>query len=146
MDDPLGKKGIQKAYGADFFQRFAALSRQRLEEMLPHVPDIGDSIFAFNYLYGPCYFAWYQALRDLNIDETTALNLIWPINGGLVKSIPGPLLRWFGKQMYRANSAEEPSMPKNAVRPASFTHSIGASSMLISMPIPSSSTSMNVGC
>lgn len=94
------KKGIQATYGADFFQRFAVLSRQRLEEMLPRVPDIGDSIFAFNYLYGPCYFAWYQALRELNIDETTAMNLIWQINEDLVKGIPGPLLRWFGKQMY----------------------------------------------
>ncbi|GAP13841.1 L-2-amino-thiazoline-4-carboxylic acid hydrolase [Longilinea arvoryzae] len=94
------KSGIQTIYGADFYRRFAVLSRQHLESMLPRVQDIGDSIFAFNYLYGPCYFAWYQTLRDLGVEKSSALNLIWQINEDFVKSIPTPLLRWFGKQMY----------------------------------------------
>jgi hypothetical protein len=94
------KKGIYADYGADFYNRFAALSRQKLEGMLPRVPDIGDSIFAFNYMYGPCYFAWYSALRELGIEQTVALNLIWQINEDFVKAFPRPLLHWFGKTMY----------------------------------------------
>lgn len=94
------KNGIQAAYGADFYRQFTARAGQHLESYLPSVPEIGESIFAFNYLFGPCYFAWYQALRDLEIEKAEALNLIWQINEDFVKGIPEPLLRWFGKQMY----------------------------------------------
>lgn len=94
------KKNLQAVYGADFYKQFAALSKQHLKKMLPKVPDIGRSIFSFNYLYGPCYFAWYRALRDLQIEKQDALNLIWQINEDFVKAVPSLLLRWFGKTMY----------------------------------------------
>lgn len=94
------KKGIQTVYGIEFFKGFAELSRQHLERMLPEVPDIGKSIFSFNYLYGPCYFAWYQALLDLEIQKQDVLNLIWQINEDFIKSFPSALRRWFGKTMY----------------------------------------------
>lgn len=68
--------------------------------MLPDVPDIGVSIFSFNYLFGPCYFSWYSALLELGLDKETAKGLIWQINEDFVKWIPGPLLRWFGKNSY----------------------------------------------
>jgi hypothetical protein len=68
--------------------------------MLPEVPDIGDSIFAFNYLYGPCYFAWYDTLKALGLDKDTALVWIWRINENFVKSFSKPLLHWFAKNMY----------------------------------------------
>lgn len=68
--------------------------------MLPDVPDIGVSIFSFNYLFGPSYFSWYSALLELGLDKETAKGLIWQINEDFVKWIPGPLLRWFGKNSY----------------------------------------------
>jgi len=104
------KAGIQSRHGADFYRRFVDLSRKQLERMLPQVPDIGDSVFGFNYLYGPCYFAWYRALRELGLEKQDALNTIWQINEDFVKFFPRPLVHWFGKQMYlgtfRTKSAE----------------------------------------
>ncbi|HEX2981395.1 MAG TPA: L-2-amino-thiazoline-4-carboxylic acid hydrolase [Anaerolineaceae bacterium] len=96
----LARANLQAAYGADFYRQFVARSRQHLKEMLPRVPDIGDSIFGFNYMFGPCYFAWYQSFRDLGIETDTAKNLIWQINEDLVKAVPTPLLRWFCKNVY----------------------------------------------
>lgn len=94
------KKRLRASYGKDFYNRFASLSRRYLGSMLPQVPDIGDSIFGFNYLYGPCYFAWYKALRDLGVEQQEALQWIWKINEDLVKNIPASLMHWFGKNMY----------------------------------------------
>lgn len=68
--------------------------------MLPWVPDIGDSIFALNYLYGPCYFAWYQALRDMGFEKQDAMNKIWQINEDFVKTFPKPLRHWIGNHLY----------------------------------------------
>lgn len=94
------KKGLKQLYGADFYKHFVVLSKQQLDNMLPSVPDIGNSIFSFNYLFGPCYFAWYHALRELEISRKDALNLIWQINEDFVKKVPPNLLRWFGKKIY----------------------------------------------
>jgi L-2-amino-thiazoline-4-carboxylic acid hydrolase len=94
------RKGIQAVYGDDFYKRFTKLSRQHLERMLPDVRDIGKSIFSFNYMFGPCYFAWYRALRDLGIEKQDALNLIWQINEDFVKTFSPALAPWFGKTMY----------------------------------------------
>lgn len=91
---------IVSQYGQKFYHQFRARSKRKLSEILAATPDIGDSIFALNYLYGPCYFSWYSALRSLDIEKEAALRWIWNINESLVKFFPKPLLHWFAKNMY----------------------------------------------
>lgn len=52
-------------YSLDFWSRFKAGSDARLAEILPKVPDIGVSLFSFNYLFAPYYIAWYKTLLEL---------------------------------------------------------------------------------
>ncbi|MRS02739.1 hypothetical protein EG832_05880 [bacterium] len=87
-------------FGSNFYRLFRIKSRNKLSEILKETPDIGDSIFALNYLYGPCYFAWYYALRSLEVEKETASQWIWTINESLVRFFPKPLLHWFAKNMY----------------------------------------------
>jgi len=94
------RKGLTHEYGTGFYRDFAGKSKQKLNALLEEVPDIGESIFSFNYLFGPCYFSWYSTLLSLNLDKSSALQLIWQINEDFVRAIPNPLLRWFGKNMY----------------------------------------------
>lgn len=94
------RKSLISAYGKEFYRSFARQSRQSLEEMLIDLPEIGDSVFAFNYLYGPCYFAWYGTLRKLGIEKEEALNWIWCMNENFIKQFPKPLLRWFARNQY----------------------------------------------
>lgn len=94
------KKPFTAAYGVEFYRQFARLSRKELEKILPQLPEIGDSIFAFNYGYGPCYFAWYEALRQLQIEKDVALDWIWKINENFVRQFPKPVLHWFARNMY----------------------------------------------
>lgn len=107
------KKNLIKEFGVEFYRKFNRLSKEYLKDMLPHVPYIGKSIFSLNYNYGPCYFAWYKAFLNLNIEKEKALNLIWQINEDFVKAFPKRLIHWFAKNMYlgvfrkRASQAEE---------------------------------------
>lgn len=94
------RPALVKEFGRGFYRRFVALSRKKLKEVLSETPDIGDSIFGLNYLYGPCYFSWYAALRSLGVEKDPALRWIWKINEDFVKSFPKPLLHWFAKTMY----------------------------------------------
>ncbi len=108
-----GRANLRKVLGNEKYQQFQVISKQSLENMLPNVPDIGDSIFSLNYNYGPCYFSWYQALRDLGLDQEAAGKMIWQINEDFVKFVPKPLLHWFAKNMYlgvfrrKAKTAEQ---------------------------------------
>ncbi|MEN6410199.1 MAG: L-2-amino-thiazoline-4-carboxylic acid hydrolase [Anaerolineaceae bacterium] len=91
---------IIHTYGRPFYRQWVGASKKRLREILPETPDIGSSIFSFNYLYGPCYFAWYGGFLTLGIEKERAREWIWRINEDFVKIIPRPLLRWFCKTMY----------------------------------------------
>lgn len=94
------RKDIISANGRRFYRQFRDLSKKRLSEILMETPDIGNSIFSLNYLYGPCYFSWYSALRSLEVEKEAALQWIWRINEDFIKIFPKPLLHWFAKNMY----------------------------------------------
>lgn len=55
---------IQK-YSKDFWIKFKVNSDKIFAEILPQVPEIGDSIFSFNYAFGPSYIAWYKSFFEL---------------------------------------------------------------------------------
>jgi hypothetical protein len=96
----MSRANFIRQYGKNFYRRFVETSKKNLKEILSETPDIGDSIFEFNYLYGPCYFSWYAALRSAGLDQETALQKIWQINEDLVKNVPEPIMHWFARNMY----------------------------------------------
>ena len=49
------KKYLINKYSLDWYQKFHKESRKYLYEVLPKVPDIGKSIFSFNYKFAPSY-------------------------------------------------------------------------------------------
>ena len=51
------KRYIQKTYGKSFWKQFQALSDPVFHQVSKELPDIGDSIFSFNYAYAPSYVA-----------------------------------------------------------------------------------------
>lgn len=87
------KKIIVGEYGKDFFKKFRSMSRAHLKKIVPLVPNIGDSIFLFNYEFCPSYISWYKAYLELGLDSDTANSLIWKMNEALVKTIPKLLMK-----------------------------------------------------
>lgn len=58
------KRYIQETYGKSFWKQFQALSGPVFHQVSKELPDIGDSIFSFNYAYAPSYMAWKECCQE----------------------------------------------------------------------------------
>lgn len=88
---------IQKQYGKSFWKSFREHSDAVFRQVAAELPDIGDSIFSFNYAYAPSYVAWYRSMRQLGLDAGQADDLMWKMNGKMLLSVPKPFLHMAGK-------------------------------------------------
>ena len=88
---------IQKQYGKSFWKSFREHSDAVFRQVAAELPDIGDSIFSFNYAYAPSYVAWYRSMRQLGLDAGQADDLMWKMNEKLLLSVPKPFLHMAGK-------------------------------------------------
>ncbi|NTV90672.1 MAG: hypothetical protein HGA22_10015, partial [Clostridiales bacterium] len=85
-------KALTKKYGEEFWNNFSKLSREKLTAILPLIPDIGKSIFSFNYQFAPAYMAWYKTFLELGLKQKEAWEDIWLMNEKMVTAIPKFLL------------------------------------------------------
>lgn len=88
---------IQKQYGKSFWKSFREHSGAVFRQVAAELPDIGDSIFSFNYAYAPSYVAWYRSMRQLGLDAGQADDLMWKMNEKMLLSVPKPFLHMAGK-------------------------------------------------
>ncbi len=88
---------IQKQYGKSFWKSFREHSDAVFRQVAAELPDIGDSIFSFNYAYAPSYVAWYRSMRQLGLDAGQADDLMWKMNEKMLLSVPHPFLHMAGK-------------------------------------------------
>lgn len=87
---------ITDKYGVAFWKKFRALSKEHLNVILPNVPDIGDSVFSFNYKFGPPYIAWYKSFLELGLKKDESIQNIWKMNEKMVTTVPKPFLHASG--------------------------------------------------
>ena len=88
---------IQKQYGKSFWKSFREHSDAVFRQVAAELPDIGDSIFSFNYAYAPSYVAWDRSMRQLGLDAGQADDLMWKMNEKMLLSVPKPFLHMAGK-------------------------------------------------
>lgn len=88
---------IQKQYGKSFWKSFREHSDAVFRQVAAELPDIGDSIFSFNYAHAPSYVAWYRSMRQLGLDAGQADDLMWKMNEKMLLSVPKPFLHMAGK-------------------------------------------------
>ena len=88
---------IQKQYGKSFWKSFREHSDAVFRQVAAELPDIGGSIFSFNYAYAPSYVAWYRSMRQLGLDAGQADDLMWKMNEKMLLSVPKPFLHMAGK-------------------------------------------------
>lgn len=98
------RRYFTRQYGRDFWRQFKAGSHARLDEILPRVPDIGDSVFALNYGFAPYYIAWNQTLIALGNTPQEADRNLWGINERMARLLPGFLMRALGRVYLRSFS------------------------------------------
>ena len=86
------RKMIRKKYGSEFWRNFANESDKMFREVLKRTPDIGESVFSFNYVYAPSYVAWYKTMQNLGLDAKQADELMWRMNEKMLLTVPKPFL------------------------------------------------------
>ncbi len=93
------KKLIAK-YGKPFWLDLKRRSRVIFREIAPELPDLGHSLFAFNFQFAPAYVAWYRALTELGWGRDEAAGIIWLLNERLATVIPRPFLHIVGRAYF----------------------------------------------
>ena len=88
---------IIEKYGKEFWQFFHALSKINFENTLSRTPDIGTSVFSFNYDFAPAYIAWYKSYIALGLSQEETDEDIWKMNERMVTAIPKSFLHSTGK-------------------------------------------------
>jgi hypothetical protein len=84
-------------YGVAFYNDFAARSAKILHEVISKTPDIGSTLFSFNYAFTPAYIAWYKAACALNINEKEIQDLLWLLNERIITVVPRFCMKAFVK-------------------------------------------------
>ena len=95
----LGRKILIAGKVKALYSLFCKSTRQELREILPEVPNIGDSIFKSSYYMGVCFIAWYKAFTKLGMSGTEANQWIWQVLEHGLKKIP-PFLVPLAKKIY----------------------------------------------
>ena len=110
------RRFIIKKYGTEFWKKFKAESRIVFKKVLLELPDIGKSIFSFNYAYAPSYIAWYKSMRNLGLSEKEADRLMWKMNECMILTVPKIFLRSAGRiylESFRKKAASHIEHQKN---------------------------------
>lgn len=88
---------LSEKYSPEWFEMFKRGSAQKLNVILPKVPDIGKSIFSFNYKFAPAYIAWYKTLEEMKVPQKEITKIIWAINERMISIIPKCFMHTAGK-------------------------------------------------
>lgn len=96
------KKVMIAQYGADFWLHFKKRSHELLEEILQKIPNIGKSIFSFNYKFAPAYIAWYKTFLELGIPQDEIIQNIWIMNEKMATTVPKIILHLTGKTYFKS--------------------------------------------
>ena len=114
------KRVIIQEYGKEFWCGFKDTSDKLFKLVLNDTPDIGKSVFSFNYAYAPSYVAWYKAMRKQGLSAEQADDLMWKMNERMLLTVPGPLLGMTGKaylNSFRRKAKTHMERQKNGLHP-----------------------------
>jgi hypothetical protein len=82
------RSAIIQQYGKPFYKKFCITSKCWLDKVIAKTPDIGNTIFSFNYAFTPAYIAWFKAAIELDLPKEQADKLLWMINERIFSLIP----------------------------------------------------------
>lgn len=97
----FSKGMLKSALGADFWHEFKKRSDARFAELMSDFESIGDSLFAFNYAYAPCYVAWYTVMDSLGINAHDRDVWMLRMTERIFLTMPKFMVRALGKPYYR---------------------------------------------
>ncbi len=103
------RKVLIARYGKPFWLDFKRRSGAIFRKLAPELPDLGESLFGFNFQFIPAYVSWYKALTELVRSRDEATEIIWLINERLATAIPRPFLHRMGRAGFSRLRKEAPA-------------------------------------
>ena len=82
---------MKQQFGEIFYKKFKQQSKHLVLKIIKATPDIGNTLYSFNYAFAPAYIAWYKTARSLGLGIEQTDQLLWDINENFFKIIPRPL-------------------------------------------------------
>jgi hypothetical protein len=110
------RKALIGKYGMPFWLDFRRLSGAIFRELAPELPDLGKSLFAFNFQFAPAYVSWYRALTELGWNRDEIAEVIWLLNERLVTAVPRPFLHMVGKAYFSGFRKKAPAHERRQLR------------------------------
>lgn len=95
-----GRKPVTAKYGGAFWLRFRLCSDALFRILAPQLPDLGGSLFAFNFQFVPAYAAWYLALAKMGVSRAESDAVVWLLNERLARLVPRPFLHAVGRAYF----------------------------------------------
>jgi hypothetical protein len=92
-----GKRRLIKKYGKIFFKKYYNESLALIKEIIQEVPNIGKSLFRFNYEFGICYVVWFKILKNDGFKNEDIIKEIWELTNDFLHIIPQSIMRFFAK-------------------------------------------------
>ncbi|MGE5458981.1 MAG: L-2-amino-thiazoline-4-carboxylic acid hydrolase [Methanobacterium sp.] len=89
------KKVIIQRYGKEFYKDFKRLASEAVSQVISQMPDIGNTIFAFNYKFAPTYIACYRASQALGLTPDEIQDMLWHVNERLITMVPKIFMKIF---------------------------------------------------
>jgi hypothetical protein len=107
LGNRASKRYLRLNYGAAFQRAFSHKAKVEFRCVNPCLPDIGSSVFRFNFAFTPAYIAWYRAALSLDVGQEETIRLIWKINELLIRLVPERLRAKYGAKFYLGASIRE---------------------------------------
>lgn len=90
-------RAMEKKFGKEYTIRFTAMSDRYFKQVVRKTPDIGNSVFAFNYAFAPAYIAWYKTAAELGANSNDIQKLLWLMSEKVITTIPPFFRKAYGK-------------------------------------------------
>jgi hypothetical protein len=95
------RKMICDNYGKSFWKDFKRLSNIKFQKLMSEFEDIGQSMFATNYIYAPGYVAEFTSMEKLGLSQHECDVLMLKMNEKMLTTVPKFLLHAVGKAYYQ---------------------------------------------
>lgn len=93
----VNSRYLKQTYGEAFYQRFRDLAEAKLRELIPRIPELGQSLNSLSYGFITAYVPFFHAFRRCEETREHAGELLWVLNENLLRRIPSFLMKLLGR-------------------------------------------------
>jgi hypothetical protein len=88
---------LRQTYGEAFYRAFRSIADDKLRELIPRIPDLGDSVASMSYAFITAYVPFVHAFKQFDETRDRAGELLWVMNENLLQRFPSAIRTLLGR-------------------------------------------------